>query len=64
MAKIRNISGDDRFVPELAKLVTVDSVTDVPDDRIDAYVCQSETWVVVTDTPPRSAKPESKETSQ
>lgn len=45
MAKIRNISGEARVVPELrARTVDPDEVVEVPDDRLDAYTCQKTTW--------------------
>ena len=38
MAKVRNISGEELFVPELNKLVSVDEVVEVPDARLVGYV--------------------------
>ena len=43
--KIRNVSGADLSVPELSwRVVEVDEVIDVPDERADAYLCQPATW--------------------
>jgi len=45
MAKVRNISGEPLAVPELGwRTVGVDEVVTVPDERLDAYTCQSATW--------------------
>ncbi len=48
MAKIKNISGDDRLVPALGyRLVIADAVVDVDDSSVDAYVCQPTIWQAV-----------------
>lgn len=44
MAQIRNISGDARYVPELSRTVEADAVTTVPDDRLGAFLQQSNVW--------------------
>lgn len=50
MAKIRNISGEDLFVPWLNKVVAADEVTHVPDADLSAYTCQPATWADETPT--------------
>jgi hypothetical protein len=56
VAKIRNVSGEARHVPELNwKAVSADEVVDVPDDRADAYTCQTTTWALVADTKTKGA---------
>ena len=43
--RIRNVSGEKRTVPELSwRVVDVDEVVEVPDERADAYLCQQSTW--------------------
>ena len=44
MAKVRNISGEPLIVPELDRVVVVDEVVDVPDERVEAFTCQPKTW--------------------
>lgn len=44
MAKIRNVSGEDLFVPWLNKVVAADEVATVPDSDLAAYTCQPQTW--------------------
>jgi len=44
MARVRNKKGIALYVPELSKTVEPDEVVEVPDDRLDAYVSQTETW--------------------
>lgn len=45
MAKIKNVSGEDRLVPWLGgRLVLDGQVVDVPDRDVPAYCCQTETW--------------------
>lgn len=49
MAQVRNISGEPRQVPELGgfgggRVVDVDEVVDVPDDRYAGFVSQEDTW--------------------
>lgn len=49
MAKVRNVSGEDRVVPELGwRTVAADEVVEVPEDRVDGYASQPTTWVVET----------------
>ena len=42
MAKIRNVSGEDRWVPWLNREVKADEVVTVPDAA--PYTCQPGTW--------------------
>lgn len=48
--KIRNISGDDRFVPDLNRVVKADEVVTVPDALAGGYTCQKSTWRSETTT--------------
>lgn len=55
MALVRNISGGDLAVPELGwRTVEADEVVEVPDDRLDGYTCQSETWADESKPAPKS----------
>jgi len=46
MAKVQNVSGEVLNVPELGyRNVGPDEVVEVPDDRLEGYVCQPATWV-------------------
>lgn len=48
MAKIKNISGEDRFVPWLGgRLVVAGAVIEVPDDESWAYTEQETNWAPV-----------------
>lgn len=58
MAKIRNISGEQLFASEIHKLVEADEVVDVPDARLDAYLCQSATWADETPAKPAAKNKE------
>ena len=40
MAKIRNVSGEDRWVPWLNREVKADEVTTIPDSDLESYTCQ------------------------
>lgn len=42
--KIRNVSGEDRIVPELYRTVAADEVVEVPDARAEGYTCQPHIW--------------------
>ena len=42
--KFRNISGVDRAVPELNRVVKADEVVTVPDKRADGYAGQTKIW--------------------
>ena len=44
MAKIRNVSGVDLFVPWLNREVKADEVTTVPDSDLESYTNQSGAW--------------------
>ena len=45
MAKVKNISGEDRTVPGLGgRLVLAGQVVEVPDDEVYAYTQQTSTW--------------------
>ncbi len=48
MAKIRNISGEALAVPEINRVVDVDEVVDVPDERVEAFTQQVATWAEVS----------------
>lgn len=50
MAKIRNVSGDDLWVPWLNREVKADEVVEVPDADLEAYTAQPETWADQTPT--------------
>ena len=55
MAKIRNVSGEARLVPWLGgRLVLDGQVVEIPDDDLDAYTCQPDTWADAT--PAKSKK--------
>ena len=45
MAKVRNVSGVDLYVPEIGRVVEADEIVTVPGDRAEAYTCQPRTWV-------------------
>jgi len=48
MAKIKNVSGEDRTVPGLGgRLVLAGAVVDVPDADVYAYTCQESNWAPV-----------------
>ena len=51
MPKIRNVSGEDLYVPWMDRVVTADEVVDVPDDEGDAYLSQTMTWAAEGDSP-------------
>lgn len=45
MAKVRFIGPEEVMVPELGdRVVQPDQVVEVPDERFEAYVCQTENW--------------------
>lgn len=62
MSKVKNISGRDRFVPWLNRLVLAGQVVEVPESDADAYTQQTATWQAVDDNPVTAAK--SKATSK
>ncbi|WP_169725666.1 hypothetical protein [Leifsonia xyli] len=41
------MSGEPRNVPELNRVIDVDEVADVPDERVDGYDGQYEVWEIV-----------------
>jgi len=48
VAKVRNISGEARHVAELnGRLIEADEVVEVPDNRVDGYVCQESNWELI-----------------
>ena len=44
MSRVRNKTGDALFVPELGKVVQPGEIVDVPADRLEQYIIQTETW--------------------
>ena len=48
MAKIRNVSGEDLFVPWLNREVKADEVATVPDSDLESYTSQPAVWADVT----------------
>ena len=45
MAKVKNISGETRNVPELGwRNVEHNEIVDIPDERLEAFTCQQATW--------------------
>lgn len=48
MAKIRNVSGEDRYVPWLRREVKADEVATVPDSDLESYTSQPDLWADVT----------------
>lgn len=45
MAKIKNVSGEDRLVPGLGgRLVVAGAVVEVPDEDTYSYTCQTTNW--------------------
>jgi hypothetical protein len=49
VARIRNISGEDRIVPWLGGRLVIDgAVVEVPDEDFEAYTCQESTWAPVS----------------
>jgi len=44
MAQVRNKTTITLWVPELNRSVEPGEVADVPDDRLEAFTCQSDTW--------------------
>lgn len=45
MAKIKNVSGEDRLVPGLGgRLVLAGAVVEVPDEDAFSYTCQEANW--------------------
>lgn len=45
MAKIKNVSGEDRLVPGLGgRLVLAGAVVEVPDEDAYSYTCQESNW--------------------
>lgn len=56
MAKIKNVSGEDRIVPALGhRLVLAGQVIEVPDDAAESYTCQVPTWEAVKEPKAKSA---------
>lgn len=44
MAQVRNKKGIALYVPELNRTVEADQVVEIPDDRLEAFASQTETW--------------------
>jgi len=44
MSQVRNVSGNDRYVPALGCTVKADEVADVPDELLEGLVCQVGVW--------------------
>jgi hypothetical protein len=44
MAQVRNKTTITLWVPELNRSVEPGEVVDVPDERLDGYTCQPDTW--------------------
>lgn len=61
MAKLRNISPDEREVPLVGRFVGVDEVIEVPDDVYEAHSWPEETWAVVAAPKPGKSAPITKE---
>lgn len=47
MGQVRNVSGEPRYVPELNRVIDIDEISDVPDERVEAYDNQSHVWEIV-----------------
>jgi hypothetical protein len=57
MARVRLIGPEPVTVPELGgRTVEPDEIVEVPDDRFEAYVCQTATWEATEE--PRAAEPD------
>ena len=56
MAQVRNKTNTTLWVPELGRSVEPAEVVEVPDDRLDGYTCQPDTWSDETTTKAASAK--------
>ncbi len=53
MARVRLIGPEPVTVPELGgRTVEPDEIVEVPDDRFEAYVCQTATWESIEEPPP------------
>ncbi|WP_329311708.1 hypothetical protein [Streptomyces sp. NBC_01262] len=62
MAKVRFLGTEPHRVPELGDhFIEPDEVVEVPDDRFEAYVCQTENWEPVEE--PKTAAPAKKTTA-
>jgi hypothetical protein len=48
VAKIRNVSGEDRYVPWLHREVKADEVASVPDSDLESYTSQPDLWADAT----------------
>ena len=44
MAQVRNVTSQTLSVPELGKVVAPDEIVTVPDSRLEAFTCQTDTW--------------------
>lgn len=57
MAKVKNVSGEDRIVQ--GRLVLAGAVLDVPDEDVKSYTCQESNWQAVK--PSKAADNDSQE---
>ena len=44
MAQVRNKTAQALIVPELGRVVEPDEIVTVPDSRLEAFTCQTDTW--------------------
>lgn len=62
MARVRLIGPEPVTVPELdGRAVEPDEIVEVPDERFDAYVCQTATWEPIEEP---GAKPAAKKAAK
>ncbi|MFJ4712721.1 hypothetical protein [Streptomyces sp. NPDC088785] len=60
MARVRLIGPEPVSVPELGgRTVEPDEIVEVPDERFEAYVCQTQTWEAIDE--PRATEPRATE---
>lgn len=53
--KIRNVSGEDRYIPSLYREVKADTIFEVPDAQAAGLISQPNFWAAVPDS--KSATP-------
>jgi hypothetical protein len=58
--KIRNVSGEDRYIPSLYREVKADTVFDVPDEQAPGLLSQPNLWVESAPAPAAVAAPDKK----
>lgn len=62
MAKIKNVSGEDRIVPGLGgRLVVAGAVVEVPEDEAKSYLCQTKVWATAEVKKAKASNDENKE---